>query len=77
MVARTAPQRESAGPLAAFIGVGGEKRDVLEIDRGAAVRETDAQGAEDYINGTPKLGGGVPDVLPDDAPKFLRDYYDY
>lgn len=32
---------------------------------------------EDYINGTPKLGGGVPDVLPDDAPKFLRDYHDY
>lgn len=35
------------------------------------------QRTEDYINGTPKLGGGVPDVLPDDAPKFLRDYYDY
>ena len=36
-----------------------------------------AQRTEDYINGTPKLGGGVPDILPDDAPKFLRDYYDY
>ncbi len=36
-----------------------------------------AQRTEDYINGTPKLGGGVPDVLPDDAPKFLRDYHDY
>ena len=35
------------------------------------------QRTEDYINGTPKLGGGVPDVLPDDAPKFLRDYHDY
>ena len=32
---------------------------------------------EDFRNGTPKLGGGVPDVLPDDAPKFLRDYFDY
>lgn len=36
-----------------------------------------AQRTEDYINGTPKLGGGVPDILPDNAPKFLRDYYDY
>lgn len=36
-----------------------------------------AQRIEDYISGTPKLGGGVPDVLPDDAPEFLRDYYDY
>lgn len=36
-----------------------------------------AQRTEDYINGTPKLGGGVPDILPDDAPKFLRDYHDY
>ncbi len=43
-----------------------------------ALREKLAtQRTEDYINGTPKLGGGVPDVLPDDAPKFLRDYYDY
>ena len=43
-----------------------------------AIREKLAtQRTEDYINGTPKLGGGVPDVLPDDAPKFLRDYYDY
>lgn len=36
-----------------------------------------AQRTEDYRNGTPRLGGGVPDVLPEDAPKFLRDYYDY
>lgn len=36
-----------------------------------------AQRTEDYINGTPKLGGGVPDILPDDAPKFFRDYHDY
>ena len=43
-----------------------------------ALREKLAtQRTEDYINGTPKLGGGVPDILPDDAPKFLRDYYDY
>lgn len=43
-----------------------------------AIRERlSAQRTEDYRNGTPKLGGGLPDVLPEDAPKFLRDYYDY
>ena len=36
-----------------------------------------AQRTEDYRTGTPSLGGGVPDVLPEDAPKFLRDYHDY
>lgn len=43
-----------------------------------AIRKTLAtQRTEDYRNGTPKPEGGVPDVLPEDAPKFLRDYYDY
>lgn len=43
-----------------------------------AIRKTlAAQRTEDYRNGTPKPEGGVPDVLPEDAPKFLRDYYDY
>ncbi|MDE6118301.1 MAG: alpha/beta hydrolase, partial [Muribaculaceae bacterium] len=32
---------------------------------------------EDFINGSPKLGGGEPDVLPDDAPQFLKDYHAY
>jgi len=36
-----------------------------------------AQRTEDFRSGTPKLEGGVPDVLPEDAPKFLRDYFDY
>lgn len=35
------------------------------------------QRTEDFINGTPKLGGGVPDTLPEDAPKFLQDYHAY
>lgn len=35
------------------------------------------QRTEDYRNGFQKPGGGVPDVLPDDAPQFLKDYYDY
>ena len=36
-----------------------------------------AQRTEDFRNGTPKLGGGVPDVLPEDAPQFLKDYHAY
>lgn len=36
-----------------------------------------AQRTEDYRTGSPKLGGGVPDILPEDAPEFLRDYHDY
>lgn len=45
--------------------------------RNALREKLAAQRTEDYSKGTPKLGGGVPDVLPDDAPKFLRDYHDY
>ena len=36
-----------------------------------------AHRTEDFRNGTPRLGGGVPDDLPYDAPTFLRDYHDY
>lgn len=36
-----------------------------------------AQRTEDFKTGTPKLAGGVPDVLPDDAPQFLKDYHAY
>lgn len=36
-----------------------------------------AQRLEDYKNGTYKLGGGVVDPLPEDAPYFVKDYYDY
>ena len=36
-----------------------------------------AQRTEDYRNGYYKLGGGVVDPLPDDAPQFVKDYYDY
>lgn len=43
-----------------------------ELRRGLATQRT-----EDFINGTPKLGGGVPDVLPDDAPQFFKDYHAY
>ena len=36
-----------------------------------------AQRLEDYRSGTYALGGGVVDPLPDDAPFFVKDYYDY
>ncbi len=35
------------------------------------------QRTEDYKNGEYKLGGGVVDPLPEDAPFFVKDYYDY
>ncbi len=40
-------------------------------------RRLSEQRTKDYLNGTPLLGGGVPDTLPENAPQFLRDYYDY
>lgn len=36
-----------------------------------------AQRTDDYRNGSCKLGGGVVDPLPEDAPQFVKDYYDY
>ena len=36
-----------------------------------------AQRIEDYKAGEYKLGGGVVDPLPEDAPFFVADYYDY
>ncbi|MCD8218543.1 MAG: alpha/beta hydrolase [Clostridiales bacterium] len=36
-----------------------------------------AQRIVDYKNGNYALGGGVVDPLPEDAPFFVKDYYDY
>lgn len=36
-----------------------------------------AQRTADFKNGSYALGGGVVDPLPDDAPYFVKDYYDY
>ncbi len=36
-----------------------------------------AQRLADYKNGSYTLGGGVVDPLPEEAPFFVRDYYDY
>lgn len=40
-------------------------------------RVLNAQRVEDYKNGNYALGGGVADPLPEDAPFFVKDYYDY
>ena len=36
-----------------------------------------AQRTQDYKNGTCARAGGVADPLPEDAPFFVKDYYDY
>ncbi len=36
-----------------------------------------AQRTRDYASGTYERAGGVVDPLPEDAPFFVRDYYDY
>ena len=40
-------------------------------------KELNAQRIKDYQNGEYVLGGGVVDPLPEDAPFFVKDYYDY
>ncbi len=43
-----------------------------------ALRKTlAAQRTEDFRNGFPKPGGGVPDELPADAAQFFKDYHAY
>ena len=48
-----------------------------EEARFAAKQALCAQRIEDYRNGSYKLAGGVVDPLPEDAPVFVKDYYDY
>lgn len=43
-----------------------KKKSVLNVQR-----------TKDFKNGTYALAGGVADVIPDDAPFFVKDYYDY
>ena len=45
--------------------------------RDAARRALMAQRTADFKAGSYKLGGGVVDPLPDDAPQFVKDYYAY
>ena len=48
-----------------------------EEERYKAKKAMCAQRLEDLRNGEYKLGGGVVDPLPEDAPFFVKDYYDY
>ena len=48
-----------------------------EEDRYNAKAALCAQRLEDLKNGEYALGGGVVDPLPEDAPFFVADYYDY
>ena len=48
-----------------------------EKDRYEAKKAMNAQRTSDFKNGTYTLGGGVIDPLPEDAPFFVKDYYDY
>ena len=45
--------------------------------RHAKRQAMNAQRIVDYQNGSYELGGGVVDPLPEDAPFFVKDYYDY
>ena len=40
-------------------------------------KSLNAQRIDDYKNGTYKRAGGVVDPLPEDAPFYVKDYYDY
>ena len=50
---------------------------VNEDERYELKKSLNAQRIEDYKNGTYKRAGGVVDPLPEDAPFFEKDYYDY
>ena len=52
--------------------------DSMDADaRYEARKALNAQRIEDYKNGSYQLAGGVVDPLPEDAPFFVKDYYDY
>ncbi len=46
-------------------------------DRYEARKALNIQRTVDYKNGSYELRGGVVDPLPEDAPFFVKDYYDY
>lgn len=46
-------------------------------DRYETRKALNAQRTMDYQNGSYELGGGVVDPLPEDAPFYVKDYYDY
>ena len=50
---------------------------MTENQRYAMREQLNAQRTEDYKNGTYELAGGLPDAVPEEAPFFLKDYFDY
>ena len=40
-------------------------------------QQLNAQRTVDFANGSYERAGGVPDTLPEDAPVFMQDYFDY
>ena len=48
-----------------------------ELVRFETKKALNSQRTVDYKNGSYELGGGVVDPLPEDAPFFVKDYYDY
>ena len=51
--------------------------ETLKKERSANREALNSQRTEDYKNGFYKNAGGVPDVLPENAPWFVKDYYTY
>ena len=51
--------------------------DIMDADARYELRkQLNTQRTEDYRNGSYALAGGVIDPLPDDAPQFVKEYYD-
>ncbi len=50
---------------------------MTENERYKLKKSLNDQRTKDYKNGTFERAGGVVDPLPDDAPFFVKDYYDY
>ena len=42
-----------------------------------AKKAMNSQRTKDYAEGSYKAAGGLPDSIPEDAPQFMKDYYDY
>lgn len=52
--------------------------DSMDADQRFELRkQLNVQRTADVANGSYALAGGVIDPLPDDAPQFVKDYYDY
>ena len=55
----------------------GKDEATIKDERQKMREALNAQRTDDYKAGSYKRAGGVVDPLPDDAPQFVKDYYDY